>query len=131
MGRGNSETGMEDIMDALATIQRLGTGRLIEELYDALVTAAEEVVATGKPATVTLALKISNKSQGDPLVIVDEVVSRSSPRRDPRGAMFFAVGGTLHRDDPRQAKLEFRAVDKTTGEIREIDAPEKQEREIR
>ncbi len=98
-------------MDALAVLQRLGTGRLLEELHEALVTTAEEVVATGKPGTVTLTLKVSNNSQGDAMVMVRETVSRSAPKRDPRGAMFYALDGALHREDPRQAVMEFRTVD--------------------
>lgn len=115
-------------MDALSVIQRLGTGRLIEELVEALLATAEEVVTTGKPGKVTLTLAVSNKGQGDPLIIVDEVVSRASPKRDPRGAFFFSLDGGLYKDDPRQAKLEFRTVDRETGEIRDVDYPDKMER---
>ena len=117
-------------MDALATLQRLGSGRLLEDLHEALLVAAQEVVDTGKPATVTVTLKVSNKSQGDPMVIVDETVSRSSPKRDPKGAFFFAVDGELHRDDPRQPRMDFRSVDPSTGEIREVETRERAERVI-
>lgn len=103
---------------------------MLEELEEALNKAATEVVETGKPASVTLALKISTKSPGDPMVIIDETVSRSVPKRAPRGAVFFAVDGELHREDPRQTRMEFRTVDTTTGEIREPQTREKVEREI-
>lgn len=117
-------------MDALGILQRLGAGRLLAELGEALAVTAEEVVATGKPGTVTVSLKVSTKSQGDPLIIVDEIVSRASPRRDPRGAYFFALDGGLYKDDPRQTHMEFRTIDPETGEIREPEARERVERAI-
>ena len=117
-------------MDALAVVQRLGSGRLLDELREALAATAEEVVATGKPGTVTVTLKVSNKGQGDPLVMVDEVVSRASPKRDPRGAYFFALDGELHREDPRQQVMEFRSIDTTTGEVREPRRRESEERSL-
>ncbi len=106
-------------MDALATLQRLANGRLIDELHTALVTTAEEVVATGKTGTVTVTFKVSNRGAGDPLVIIEETIARSAPKKDPKGAFFFAIDGALHREDPRQTTLEFRTVDTETGEIRE------------
>ena len=112
-------------MDALAAMQRLANGRLLEELYDALVTTAKEVVETGKPGTVTLTLKVSTQSQGNPMVIIGETIARKAPQKDPRGAYFFALDGALHSNDPRQPQLEFRLVDRETGEIRSLDeAPE-------
>jgi hypothetical protein len=116
-------------MDALAVLQRLGSGRLLEDLHTALVTTAEEVVATGKPGKVTLTLTVSNRSQGDPLVMVDETVSRASPKRDPKGAVFYAVDGGLHREDPRQLPLVFRTVD-SDGVIHNTDNDEREERSI-
>lgn len=105
-------------MDALAILQRLAGGNLIREVVDALATTAEEVVATGKPGTVTLTLKVSTKNQGDPFVIVEETLARAAPKKDARGAYFFAVDGELHRDDPRQTRIDFRTVDRDTGEVR-------------
>lgn len=118
-------------MDALSIVQRLGQGRLLEELAEALAAAATEVVETGQPATVTLALKLSNHGQGDPVVIIAEQLGRTSPKRAPRGAIFWALGGELHHDDPRQTRMEFRTVDTATGEIREPRAREQVVRETR
>ena len=124
-------------MDGFAVLQRLGGGRLIDEVVSALEATAAEVVDTGNPGTVTVKLKLSTKSQGDVMVIVDETVSRTSPTRPAKGAYFFAVeddeGEThLYRDDPRQPPLpEMRSIDTTTGEIREAMARERVERQIR
>lgn len=107
-------------MDALSTLQRLASGKLMDELYEALAKTADEVVVTGKTGTVTLTLKVSTKNQGDPFVIVEETIARSAPKKDPRGAYFFALDGELHKSDPRQTRLEFRTVDHETGEVREF-----------
>jgi hypothetical protein len=117
-------------MDALATIQRLGSGRLIEELHEALIATAGEVVETGKPGTITLTLKISNRNPGDVLVMIDEALSRKSPKRDSRGAIFYARDGELHKEDPWQAKMEFSLVGQNTGEIRQPQGRETEERVV-
>lgn len=109
-------------MDSLAVLQRLANGRLIDELVAALATTAEEVVKTGKPGTVSLTLKVSTRGPSDPFVMVEETIARSAPKKDARGAFFFAVDGELHREDPRQAELDFRTIDRETGEIRERGA---------
>lgn len=108
-------------MDSLAVVLRLGNGKLLDDICDALTATAAEVVETGKPGMVTVKFKVSNKQQGDVLIVIDETVSRASPKDDPKGAYFFAVDGELHREDPRQAKMEFREVVNTkSGEIRSV-----------
>lgn len=111
-------------MDPLATLQRLANGRLIDELCEALRVTAEEVVTTGKPGTVTVTLKVS-KAPTDLMVIVEETIARSAPKKDPRGAFFFAFEGDLFHADPRQAELDFRTVDTTTGEVIEVPASQR------
>jgi len=97
-------------MDSLALILRLGSGQLLDDIAEALVATSAEVVETGKPGTVTVKFKVTTKHQGDPLITIDETVARVSPKEDPRGAIFWAIEGELHREDPRQGKLEFREV---------------------
>lgn len=108
-------------MDSIAILQRLGGGLLLEELREALIATAEEVVATGKPGSVTLTLKISTKSQFDPFIAIDETLQRKPPGKDARGAWVYALDGDFHRDDPRQTRLDFREIDRETGEIRTRD----------
>ena len=100
-------------MDPLAVLQRLGSGHLLDDLHEALTETAQDVVATGRPGRVTLTLTISTKRKDDPLVTVDESISRASPRAksDPLGAIFWALDGALHREDPRQLPLDFRVVE--------------------
>lgn len=116
-------------MDALATLTRLGNGRTLEELAEALSATAAEVVATGQPGKVSLTLVVSNRGQGEVLVQVEEQVARTSPKRPPRGAIFYALDGELYREDPRQERLEFRTVESESGPIRTIDGREIVERE--
>lgn len=117
-------------MDQLSVLQRLGGGTLIERLHEALVQTAQEVVETGNPGTVTLAFKITTQEQGEPLVAILETIGRTPPKRSPRGTILYALGGELHREDPRQIKMEFRSIDPKTGEIREPDIRQKVERAI-
>lgn len=109
-------------MDPLAILQRLGRGTVIPDLAEAISKASDEVVATGKPATVSLSLKITTQSVGDPMVRIEETIARSSPKKDAKGAFFFAVEGELHRDDPRQLELDLRSVDGGVGTARAVDA---------
>ena len=70
--------------------------------------------------------------QEDLKVIVRETIGRKAPCRDPKGAYFFALDGDLHHDDPRQTRMEFRAVDmdSDTGEVRDVPPREREERSI-
>lgn len=111
-------------MDGLHVLERLGGGHLIDEIHAALLDVSEEVVATGKPGTVTVTIKVSHPKNADALLVVmDEEVKRSMPKTDPRGAMFYAHETELHERDPRQPALpEFRMVsDETAREFRELD----------
>lgn len=109
-------------MDALHILERLGGGHLIEEIHAALLDVSEEVVATGKPGTVTVTLKVSHPKGADALLVVmDEEVKRTMPKTDAKGAMFYALDAELHASDPRQDPLPaFRVVDEGKGaELRE------------
>ncbi len=120
-------------MDALGTLQRLGRGELIEQVYRALLDVAGEVAASGKPGSVTVTLKVSHPQGSDPsLVVIDEDVKRTLPKTDPKGAMFFSLDGEMHERDPRQAELPaFRIVNEATGEIlRSVDEQGQAMREV-
>lgn len=109
-------------MDALSILQRIGQGRLIEELAEALAGVADEVVASGKPGAVTLSLKLSTREQGDAMVQIEEKIARKVPSRAARGAFLYAVHGELHAQDPRQARMPFREVDRPEAQERLVDA---------
>lgn len=100
-------------MDALGIVGRLGQGRLIQDLADALSVVATEVVATKKPGAVTVTLKVLPSPAGDEMVLINDTIARKAPSREPRGAYLYAIEGQLFARDPRQTQLPFRAV---TGE---------------
>lgn len=113
-----------ELLDALMVLQRLGQGHLLEELHEALNKVAEEVVETGNPGAVTITLKILTQSQGNPMIIIAESVKRTPPASTPKGAAFFALDGELHKEDPRQIKMDLHtvSVNRETGEILVADA---------
>lgn len=108
-------------MDSLAVLQKLGSGRFIDEVVDAVAKTADEVVATGKAGSVTVTLKISNSGVGDALVVIADQIARRSPKKDPRAAFLYSVDGTLHREDPRQTVMEFRTVEGGAPEFRSVE----------
>ena len=117
-------------MDGLAILQRLGSGKLVDLIADALVATADEVVTTGNPGAVTIKLTVTTSQQGDPMVIIHPAINRATPKVEPNPGFFFAVEGELHREDPRQIRMDFRAVDTETGEIRQVDDRPGNERRV-
>jgi hypothetical protein len=117
--------------DPYDTVRRLARGELITELYEALAQTAKEVVETGKKGTVTLTLAVSTQGIGDPMVIITETIARSAPKKDPRGAYFYSVGGGLHKEDPRQTRMELRTVEGGRSELRATDDQQPVVREVR
>lgn len=117
-------------IDVLAVLQRLGSGRLLEQLEASLQAATADAVASGKPAKVTLSLTVKVRQAGDQLVTIDEAITRTLPVRPPRGAIFYALDGELYRDDPRQPRLPgFRTVGDVDGEVKDL-APDLEERAV-
>lgn len=109
-------------MDALGIVMRLGQGHLLEEFADALQRTAEDVVETGQAGTVTLKVKVSPTGEvGNPMVAFLEELSRSAPKRKPRGAFLFAVDGALHKSDPRQTAMDFRDVNHGAIDVRNAE----------
>lgn len=107
-------------METVAILDRVGGGRMLDDLVEAVLSVATEVVATGKPGQVTLALKITTSEQGDPMVTITESISRKTPVRSARGGFLFAVDGELHREDPRAPRLPgFRQVEPRNPEVRQ------------
>ena len=112
-------------MDALAAIKRLGGGHFLEQVADQLGAVAEEVVRTRQKGSVTIKLEVVALNQGGELAVaINETITRKVPSRKPLGAIFYAHDGGLYRDDPRQARMQFKAVPDSEGTVREVaDAP--------
>ena len=109
-------------MDALGVIQRLGSGKLIDDLHFALVDVSEQVANAkkGSKGTVTLTFEITKDTE-DAMVSIIETISRRPPKSEPRGAFFYALDGGLHREDPRQPSMDFRILESDSPiEVRDI-----------
>jgi hypothetical protein len=111
-------------MDALGTLQTLARGQLFDELCEAMIDVAEDVINTGRKGTVTLTLKLEQASPGEPSVIVNEEIKRTPPKRDPRGAILFIDEGEFHRRDPRQEQMDFRVVEEDAKVRKPSDDPQ-------
>lgn len=116
-------------MDGLGVAQRLAGGHFLDELGIALVQVADEVVVTGNKGKVTVTLEISSAQEGEPTVIIATQIAKSPPKDKPVGALFWALEGQFHRQDPRQIPMEFRVVEDERGETRFADEDETAVRE--
>ena len=108
-------------MDALTTIGALARGRLMEELTEAMMAVAEDVINTGRKGKVTLNLTIAQSTPGEPAVIVVEEIKRTPPKKDPLGAILFIGDREFHRRDPRQVEMEFRVLEPAPAKVVQVD----------
>lgn len=108
-------------LDTLDILRRLGRGETLHDLAAALTSVATEVVETGQPGEVTLKLKLTTREQGDTMVQISDSITRKTPTPASRGQYLFAYQGWLYSEDPQQAKLPFRAVDRPEPEQRQLD----------
>ena len=109
--------------DALHTRRPLAGGRLLERLAEALIEVSTDVASIGQPGAVTLKLSIKRVGDGTPEVIIEEAITKTAPKRKPRGAILFVVDGDLYQDDPRQPRMQgFEVVESGAGAVRDIDS---------
>lgn len=124
---------LADNVDALEALMSMGggSGQLVQLMFKSLVLVSEEVVETKKKGGVTITLNVLPSPGGDEVVIISEDVKRKPPSRDPKGAIFFAIGdGMLRRNDPRQTTFEVRQAEGSgTTELRVVEHPEPRVRE--
>lgn len=108
-------------MDSLSVLQRLGTHRFIDELAATIAEVGTEVAQTRKKGKVTVTFTLSPGADDGVSLVVAEEIKRTPPVKSPRGAYFFALDGELHDGDPRQPTMDFREVDRRTGEVVTVD----------
>jgi hypothetical protein len=101
------------------TLRDLRMGRTLEDLGDELAKALVAVKSTGKPATLTLKLKIKPPKSGVvTYVTIEDDIDTKIPKLDRGDTVFYPTADNgLSRQDPAQSQLPFGAVDKSTGEI--------------
>lgn len=92
------------------TLRHLRAGMLVEECSEALAKVVQAVDATGKSGKLTIELTIKKVSRSGALDIVDKVTARVPEDQPLSTLMFPTAEGNLLTEDPRQQKLELRAV---------------------
>lgn len=87
------------------TLLKLQRGKTHRELSKLLQDVTEAVVATHKPGTLTLTLKVA-KSKASGMVEVVDTVTVKMPQAERSVSMFYVDDDSnLVRDDPRQGEL--------------------------
>jgi len=108
-------------IDVVTLLERCGQGKLLAELYDALVTVGQEVLATdGNPGGVTVTFKLT-QFRDQPLIVMDGAVKPQLPTGKTHSVGFYPADGALFRDDPRQIPMQLREVDPVESLLKSID----------
>lgn len=96
----------------MSTLNSMDYGVTPEELSDELAEVVQAVRDTGKQGTVTLKLTIKPESISNGQVSITPEVKANAPQmpRD-KALMYFTPDNNLQREDPRQKKLAFEAVE--------------------
>lgn len=89
------------------TLAELRSGELVDELGGALKEVVGRVLATGKPGSLTLKLKVKKvgKGSGMSLVISDDVKTQLPAPERGDSVLFANDDLSLTRHDPRQPRL--------------------------
>jgi hypothetical protein len=92
-------------------MQQHRKGDCLADMSAALREVNKVVQLTGKPASVTLKIKVAPLGSVKGAVTVADDIKTSLPKQDKGASMFYANGdGTLLRDDPNQQHLDLRTV---------------------
>lgn len=125
-------------VEFVEVLVRQGRGSTNEELSEALRELTKRVVATGKPGTISLTVRVSQIKKTGQLVIDDKIRTKLPEYDRPVTIAFADEAGNLLREDPNQKPLwdvhdlddpkpvavvnlggEVTVVDPATGEIKE------------
>lgn len=99
---------------ALDLLAELNRGKTAAQLTDEIHKALTEIANTGRPATVTLTLKIEpDKKAADERIFVTPAITSKLPRLPEAASLFYLTDDhNLTRSDPKQPAFEgMRAVD--------------------
>lgn len=92
------------------TIRHIGGGVFIDTASDKLAELVAAVDSSGKPGKLNLAITIKKATRGGAMH-VSGTVTLTKPPAEPLECMLFATPeGNLVADDPKQAKLDLKAV---------------------
>lgn len=88
----------------ISTLQGIRDGSLVVMLNEELADVISSVMEHGKPASLSLKLKI--EPNGDNAITITSDITAKQAKGGIGKAIFYAdSGGTLHRRDPRQGDL--------------------------
>ena len=99
----------EDLFNFLVTQLRYGAAHieLSEKLNECVNTARD----TGKPATLTLTLKIIPDAKGEGTYRIEDKIVHKLPNFDQGSTVMYGTpDGNLQREDPRQKALDLRSI---------------------
>ena len=103
-------------------------GRVLYDLEEGLTNLIAAVMDTKKPGTIELKIAVAPTGRGS--VTMATNVKTKEPEHDrPTSTFFVDDKWQLHRDDPRQEKMDLRTADEPEGPIREV--PEDEEKGLR
>ena len=105
-----------------AMAAKLARGHFIEDLAEALLVVAEEVINTGKKGGVSATFTISQATKGEPSVVINEEIKRTAPKRDPLGKLLYLGEDGFYERDPRQQQMDFTVIESAPAEVRRIEA---------
>lgn len=106
------------------------SGLTDDEITSALATVVEAVQHLGKKGKVAIELQVEPAGSGGRNVEVAVKVTAKPPEPEPTPSIYFiGESGSLHRDDPYQARMfdDARSVDVDTGAVREIPTTSKED----
>ena len=95
----------------IQTLAEINAGKLVEELTDQLAELVQHCSATGKVGSLTLKLKLKPAKGSAAVIHLEHDVSVKIPEFErPADFFFVGKGNDLLREDPRQQKLDLKAV---------------------
>lgn len=99
------------------TLRLLDGGAFLDRCSDDLAALVKAVEATGKTGKLSITLDL--KTLGNGAISITPKVNAALPEPKPDTTLLWAtVEGNLTIDNPKQQRLDLRAVDMTTGELR-------------
>lgn len=100
-------------------LRDLRGGACVDEATDRLAELVQRVTDTGKPGSITITLTAKVASRASGALIITDKVALKLPAGAPSESILFATPeGSLLTEDPRQQKLDLKAVPEPTKELR-------------
>jgi len=107
-------------MNGLQQIAELQGGSFGGQIADTLRSVVQAVDETGKAGKVTVTLDIA-KSAGGTISIVAKVTDKTPEPKPDADVYWPTPEGNLARDNPKQRKLDLKAVDEGRGALKKTD----------